>query len=190
MNGFVYLGHRKERTLYRIPDVFSRQLSSSHGCPPTSFASIRNDPSQRTIEQQRAKWILVRFSYLVVFLGLHTSMAENQPAEQHQLEDVNGREPQAADKSGALFSMYLERADDDDNKVTERWNKECGAILIFVGILANWRSNKTPLLMLNIVDWSFLSSSRSSSCRFCLGSSAESTRYDSDLRRKYLSSTC
>jgi len=74
-------------------------------------------------------------------------MAEDQPAEQHQLEDVNGREPQAqaADKSGALFSMYLERADDDDNKVTERWKKECGAILIFVGALANWHLNKTSL---------------------------------------------
>ena len=102
-------------------------------------------------------------------------MAENQSTEQHPLEDVNGREPQAADNSGALFSMYLERADDDDNRVTERWKKECDAILIFVGILANWHLNKTPVLMPNDVDWSFLSSSRSSSCCFCLGSSAEST---------------
>ena len=116
-------------------------------------------------------------------------MVENQPAEQHQLEDVNGREPQAADKSGALFSMYLERADDDDNKVTERWNKECGAILIFVGILANWPLNKTPMLMPNDIDWPFLSSSRGSSCCFCLGSSAESAGYVSDLCRKYVSFT-
>jgi hypothetical protein len=166
-------------------------LACIHGCPLTLFASIPNDPSQRNIEQQRGKWTQVRFSYLVISLGLHTSLAENQPTEQHQLEDVNGREPQAqaADKSGALFSMYLERADDDDNKVTERWKKQCDAILIFVGTLANWHVNKIPMLMLDNVDWSFLSSSRSSSCCFCLGSSAESTRYVSDLCRKYLSFT-
>ena len=118
-------------------------------------------------------------------------MAENQPAEQHQLEDVNGQEPQApaADKSGTLFSMYLERADDDDNKVTERWKKQCDAILIFVGTPANWRLNKTPMFMLNNVDRSFLSSSGSSSCCFCLGSPTESTSHVSGLCRKYLSFT-
>ena len=56
-------------------------------------------------------------------------------------EETNGPDAQAVDKSEALFSMYLERADDDDNKVTERWKKECDSILIFVSIL----SNKVPM---------------------------------------------
>jgi hypothetical protein len=62
-------------------------------------------------------------------------MAENQLTEQHELGDVNGRNPQPSDKSEALLSMYLERADDVDNNFTERWKKECGAMLTFVGSL-------------------------------------------------------
>jgi hypothetical protein len=62
-------------------------------------------------------------------------MPDNRP------EETNGPDPQSVDKSEALFSMYLERADDDDNKVTERWKKECDGVLIFVGIL----SNKAPM---------------------------------------------
>jgi len=65
-------------------------------------------------------------------------MPDNRPEE-------NGPDPQAVDKSEALFSMYLERADDDDNKVTERWKKECDGILIFVGIPSNSLSNKAPI---------------------------------------------
>ena len=41
------------------------------------------------------------------------------------------------DKSEALFSMYLERSDEDDRKTTERWKGECDAILIFVSYLSH-----------------------------------------------------
>ena len=40
--------------------------------------------------------------------------------------------PPSVDKSEALFTMYLDRADEDDKKITERWKGECDAILIFV----------------------------------------------------------
>jgi hypothetical protein len=40
--------------------------------------------------------------------------------------------PSSVDKSEALFSMYLDRADEDDKKITKRWKGECDAILIFV----------------------------------------------------------
>jgi len=60
-------------------------------------------------------------------------------------EEANGPDPQAVDKSEALFSMYLERADDDDLKVTERWKKQCDGILIFVGTLSNSLPNKAPM---------------------------------------------
>jgi hypothetical protein len=41
-------------------------------------------------------------------------------------------DPSPVDKSEALFSMYLEKADEDDKKITERWRAESDAILIFV----------------------------------------------------------
>ncbi len=41
--------------------------------------------------------------------------------------------PKSVDKSEALFSMYLDRSDEDDRKTTERWKGESDAILIFVG---------------------------------------------------------
>ena len=40
--------------------------------------------------------------------------------------------PKSVDKSEALFTMYLERSGEDDRKTTEKWRRECDAILIFV----------------------------------------------------------
>jgi hypothetical protein len=36
------------------------------------------------------------------------------------------------DSSGPLFSTYSKAADDEDNKVVERWQKDADGILIFV----------------------------------------------------------
>lgn len=52
------------------------------------------------------------------------------------------------DKSEALFTMYLERADDDDDKTTEKWKKECEVILIFVCTVTIYFSNATSAFML------------------------------------------
>ena len=49
-----------------------------------------------------------------------------------QAEEVIKLPPSSVDKSEALFTMYLDRADEDDKKITERWKGECDAILIFV----------------------------------------------------------
>ena len=169
-------------------------LSNQHLYSWLSTHILGIDPQRPKPEKYRATDLKRemdpgRFPLVLSPLGPSPCMIENQPAEQHQLEGLNGQVPQA-DKSGALFSMYLERADDDDNKVTERWKKECDAILIFVGTLANLLPNKAPTLMLKDVDRSFLSGSRSSSCSFSLGSSAESTGELGGLCRKYLSYTC
>ncbi|KAF8462183.1 hypothetical protein DFH94DRAFT_858154 [Russula ochroleuca] len=45
-------------------------------------------------------------------------------------------QPKSADKSEALFSMYLDRSDEDDRRTTERWKGECDAILIFTGLFS------------------------------------------------------
>jgi hypothetical protein len=45
-------------------------------------------------------------------------------------------EPQAesnyTDGSGALFSMYLDRAEEEDKKAAERWKGDADGILVFV----------------------------------------------------------
>ena len=45
-------------------------------------------------------------------------------------------EPQAesnyTDGSGALFSMYLDRAEEEDKKAADRWKGDADGILVFV----------------------------------------------------------
>ena len=42
------------------------------------------------------------------------------------------RESNFGDSSGPLFSIYSKAADDEDNKMVERWQKDGDGILIFV----------------------------------------------------------
>ena len=55
--------------------------------------------------------------------------------EDPPLPDSAG-EPQAesnyTDGSGALFSMYLDRAEEEDKKAAERWKGDADGILVFV----------------------------------------------------------
>lgn len=53
------------------------------------------------------------------------------PDAERVLEDLS-TPSKSVDKSEAMFTMYLERSDEDDRKTTERWMKESDAILIFV----------------------------------------------------------
>jgi hypothetical protein len=49
--------------------------------------------------------------------------APNQPS---QVESIFG------DSSGPLFSMYSKAAEEEDNRMVERWQKDADGILIFV----------------------------------------------------------
>ena len=40
--------------------------------------------------------------------------------------------PDYVDSSGLIFSMYLERADEEDKKMVENWKADADGILIFV----------------------------------------------------------
>jgi hypothetical protein len=42
------------------------------------------------------------------------------------------RESNFGDSSGPLFSIYSKAAEDEDNKMVERWQKDADGILIFV----------------------------------------------------------
>jgi hypothetical protein len=46
------------------------------------------------------------------------------------------------DGSGALFSMYLDRAEEEDKKAAERWKGDADGILVFV------RFCRLPVVML------------------------------------------
>jgi hypothetical protein len=41
-------------------------------------------------------------------------------------------ESNSGDSSGPFFSIYSKAADDEDNKMVERWQKDADGILIFV----------------------------------------------------------
>jgi len=51
--------------------------------------------------------------------------------------------PDFVDGSGALFSMYLERADTEDEKMASHWKADADGILIFVSA----RITSTLLMM-------------------------------------------
>ncbi|KAH9995511.1 hypothetical protein BJV77DRAFT_1066231 [Russula vinacea] len=53
--------------------------------------------------------------------------APNQPS---QVESIFG------DSSGPLFSMYSKAAEEEDNRMVERWQKDADGILIFTGLFS------------------------------------------------------
>ncbi|KAH9952546.1 hypothetical protein BGW80DRAFT_618337 [Lactifluus volemus] len=40
------------------------------------------------------------------------------------------------DSSGPLFNMYIKMAEEEDNKVADRWQKDADGILIFTGLFS------------------------------------------------------
>ena len=89
------------------------------------------------------------------------------------------------DSSGPLFSMYSKFAEKDDNKMTDRWQKDADGILIFVSLCVailhtthiNWIT----------LDWFILCHTRHITCCVCPGPQAELTRYFRILSSEYLS---
>ena len=62
--------------------------------------------------------------------NVHTAYPPDLPRSE-RAEDLSTLS-ESLDKSEAMFTMYLERSDEDDTKRTERWKRESDAILIFV----------------------------------------------------------
>jgi hypothetical protein len=59
---------------------------------------------------------------------IRAESAINRPSQPTQGESNFG------DSSGTLFSMYSKAAEDEDNKMAERWQKDAEGILIFVSL--------------------------------------------------------
>jgi hypothetical protein len=83
---------------------------------------------------------------------------DSQPAAaQDQQSQPSQGESNVGDSSGRIFSMYSKAAEDEDNKMAERWQKDAEGILIFVSLrrvcrsffvhnnMANYRPVYSPL---------------------------------------------
>jgi hypothetical protein len=55
----------------------------------------------------------------------HPQWTPDQPSQE---------ESNFGDSSGPLFSMYSKAAEEEDNKMVERWQKDADGILIFVSL--------------------------------------------------------
>src|SRR6266851_4862691 len=105
--------------------------------------------------------------------------AQNQPSQ----GDSN-----FGDSSGPLFSLYSKIAEEEDNKMTDRWQKDADGILIFVSDLL------AVLIALYItcstVDGSIFCYGRCAACSVRPGSQAKFTRHLRILSWAHLSDSC
>jgi hypothetical protein len=85
---------------------------------------------------RRVEWCALCRLYFVFFLlNSFLSLADSCPPQARTGQISEGEsefESDFADRSGPLFSMYLEQAEKEDNKVVERWRADAGVILVFV----------------------------------------------------------
>ena len=95
------------------------------------------------------------------------------------------KESNFGDSSGPLFAIYSKAADEEDNKMVERWQKDAEGILIFVSrrfaiclfFYINW----------NVIDWSILCCSCCSTCCHRPGRETKQSGYLGILPWQHLS---
>ena len=104
-------------------------------------------------------------------------------ANQPLLEESN-----FGDSSGPLFSIYSKAAEDEDNKMVDRWQKDADGILFFVsprvGIRLSFHINR------NTIDWSILRCSRCPPCCDSPGPEAKQSGHFRILPWQHLSGSC
>lgn len=74
------------------------------------------------------------FSSLVVVMFTHSTRHTDDPrnAPHSESNRTPWEDPSLSDISDPLFSMYVKMAEEEDNKVAERWKADADGILIFV----------------------------------------------------------
>ena len=89
------------------------------------------------------------------------------------------------DSSGALFNIYSKAAEEEDNKMVERWQKDADGILFFVGphlgIQLSFHMNR------DTIDRSILCLSRRTPCCNRPGPQTKQSRYLCFLPWQHLS---
>jgi hypothetical protein len=84
--------------------------------------------------------------------------------------------------------MYIKMAAEEDNKMTDRWQKDADGILIFVSPQVTLLT-MSVVISVNIVDWLVLCLSRSISRSVDTGLEAKFTGYLGILSQEYLSAS-
>jgi hypothetical protein len=102
-------------------------------------------------------------------------MADLRPGPQQPTGSTPNQQSQGesnfGDSSGPFFSVYSKAADDEDNKMVERWQKDADGILIFVSPRTNIQISLR--IDYNTIDWSILRRSCCAPCRYRSGSEAK-----------------
>jgi len=106
----------------------------------------------------------------------HPMTTPNQPLQE---------ESNFGDSSGQLFSIYYKAAEDEDNKMVERWQKDADGILFFVS--PHVRIRLSLRINWNTLDRSILCRSRCPPCRYRPGPEAEQSGHLLILSWQHLS---
>jgi hypothetical protein len=93
-----------------------------------------------------------------------------------------------SDSSGPLFSMYSEIAEEEDDQMAKRWQKDADALLIFVS--RSLQIYAVAHINWNTLDGFILRCCRSTAFSVSSGHEAKLTRYIGLLSRIYLSAPC
>ena len=107
---------------------------------------------------------------------------------QSTLDPPSQGETNFGDSSGPLFSIYSKAAEDEDNKMVERWQKDADGILIFVSLCV--AIHIVLCINLSAVDWSIFCCSCRTPFFDHWGSEAKQSGYLRILSREHLSGSC
>jgi hypothetical protein len=95
-----------------------------------------------------------------------------------------------SDSSGPLFNLYVKMAEEEDNKIADRWQKDADGILIFVSPHIRLRVHPLNIVTnVDIVDWFILCCSRCIGRCLYPGPQAKFTGYFSILPCEHLSAS-
>ena len=131
------------------------------------------------------------FSSLPVVILAHSTRHTDDPrnAPQSESNQTPWGGPSLSDSSDPLFSMYNKMAEEEDNKMVERWKADADGILIFVssGITLSYT---TACINHKITDWFVLCICGYASRSIRPGPQARSPRDLRILSRKYIPTVC
>jgi hypothetical protein len=103
----------------------------------------------------------------------------------NQLSQPPQGESNFGDGSGPLFSIYSKIAEEEDNRMVDRWQKDADGTLVFVSLCFNILN--TTHINWNTVDWSILRRSHHITRCVRTGPQAKFSGYLSILSCEYLS---
>jgi hypothetical protein len=109
---------------YSFPKVSPERYTSHTSSMPQTTHRDREEGSAPGMYYPRISPVLAELIMSIIDGHRdHLQLTTDQPLQ---------RESNFGDSSGPLFSIYSKAAEDEDNKMAERWQKDADGILIFV----------------------------------------------------------